>query len=84
MLHANTSNPERILLDMVKLAGTIWSNTTGTLTLCQGPDTMLNWIALSNSTAGKCAPMQVVKQPEHRRASATEEQKCFSFQTNYD
>ena len=44
----------------------------------------LNWIALSNSTAGKCVPTQVVKQPEHARASTTEEQKSSPFQTNYD
>ena len=25
---------------------------------------VLNWIALSNSTAGKSAPMHVIKQPE--------------------
>ena len=30
---------------------------------------------VSNSTAGKCAPMQVIKQPEHGRTSTTEEQK---------
>ena len=31
--------------------------------------------AISNSTVGKCAPMQVIKQPEHGRTSTTEEQK---------
>ena len=36
---------------------------------------MLNQIALSISTVEKCAPMQVVKQPEHRKASTTKEQK---------
>ena len=45
---------------------------------------VLNRIALSNSTAGKCAPMQVIKQPEHGRTSTTMEQKWSSFQTNYD
>ena len=65
-------------------SGTIWNDATGTLTPIKGPDTMLNWIALSISTAGKCAPMQFVKQPEHGTASATEEQKCSSFQMNYD
>ena len=35
------------------------------------------------STAGKCAPMQVIKQPEHGRTSTTEE-RGSSFQTNYD
>ena len=28
-----------------------------------------------NSTTGKCAPMQVIKQPEHGRTSTTKEQK---------
>ena len=50
-----------------------WAN----LKLChRKSDTLewvLNWIALSNSTAGKCASMQVIKQPEHRRASTTGE-----------
>ena len=45
------------------------------LTPSKGPDTMLNRIVLPISTVEKCAPMQVVKQPEHRRASTTEEQK---------
>ena len=31
---------------------------------------------------GKCAPMLVVKQPEHGRTSTTEEQKSSSFQMN--
>ena len=63
---------------------TIWNDATGTLTPFTGPDTVLNRIALSISTTGKSAPMQVVKQPEHGRASTTEEQKCSSFQMNYD
>ena len=29
------------------------------------PERVLNWIALSNSTAGKCILIQVIKQPEH-------------------
>ena len=41
-------------------------------------------ITLSNSTAGKCTPMQIIKQPEPERTSRTEEQKRSSFQTNYD
>ena len=45
---------------------------------------VLNRIALSNSTAGKCVPMEVIKQPEHGRTSTTEEQKWSSFKTNYD
>ena len=47
--------------------------------LChRNPDILervLNWITLSNSTVGKCAPMQVIKQAEHGRTSITEEQK---------
>ena len=60
---------------------TIWNYTK---TPAKGLDTMLNWIMLSISTAEKCAPMQVVKQPESRKASDTEEQKCSLFQLNYD
>ena len=63
---------------------TIWNNATGTLTPPKGQDTILNRVALSISTVEKCAPMQVVKQPEEWKASTTEEQKCSSFQTNYD
>ena len=37
--------------------GPIWKYATGTF--------KLNQIKLSNSTVGKCAPMQVIKQPEH-------------------
>ena len=54
----------------------IWNYATGTLTLSKE----LNQIALSISTVEKCAPMQVVKQPEQWTASTTEEQKCSSFQ----
>ena len=36
---------------------------------------VLNQIVLSNSTVGKCALMQVIKQPEHGRISLIEEQK---------
>ena len=50
--------------------GNHWNNATGTMTPIQELDTMLNRIALFNSTAGKCAPMQVVKQPEHGRTSS--------------
>ena len=35
-------------------------------------------------TVEKCTSLQVVKQPEQWNASNTEEQKCSSFQTNYD
>ena len=68
---------------MAERAETIWNDATDILTPCQGPDTMLNWIMLFNSTVGKCTTMQVVKQPEHGRASTTKEQKCPSFQANY-
>ena len=47
----------------------------------KGPDTMLNEIALSISPVEKCTPMQVVKQPEHKKASTTEEQKWKKRQT---
>ena len=57
---------------MAELAGPKWA------------DSMLKRIALSISTAEKCAPMQVVKQLENGKASTTKEQKCSSFQTNYD
>ena len=53
----------------------IWNYTTGTLTHPKGPDTMLNPIALSISTVETCAPMQIVKQPEHVKASTIKEQK---------
>ena len=49
------------------------------LELChKNPDILervLNRIALSNSTAGKCTHMHVIKQLEHGRTSTTEEQK---------
>ena len=38
---------------------------------------LLNRIVLSNSTAGKCALMQVMKQPEQGRTSTTEEQEMI-------
>ena len=40
----------------------IWNYTAGTLTPVKRPRTLLNRIALSNSSTGKCAPMQAVKQ----------------------
>ena len=52
---------------------------TGALAPLKRPDTLLNWIALSNSTTGKYAPMQAVKQPGRGRASDTEERNRFSF-----
>ena len=74
-------------MDPAELTGTIWNDATGTLTQgpfkglspYQGPDTMPHRIALSNSTAGKSAPMQVVRQPEQGRASTTRKQKWSSF-----
>ena len=47
-------------------------------------ESMRNQIVLSNFTEGKCAPMQVIKHPEHGRTSTTEEQKLSSFHTNCD
>ena len=45
---------------------------------------VLNQIALyNNSTVRKCAPMQVIKQPEKGTISITEEKKSSSFQTKY-
>ena len=58
-LHAYTSSP-----NIAPMPGLCHKN----------PDTLervLNHITLSNSTAGKCAPMQVVRQPKHGRASTT-------------
>ena len=45
---------------------------------------MQNQVALTISTVEKRVPMQVVKQLENGKDSATGEQKCSSFQTNYD
>ena len=39
------------------------------------PGKVLNQIMLTSSTAGKSAPLQVIKQLEHGRTSTTEEQK---------
>ena len=61
-----------------RTGGTIWNNATDTLTPFKGPDTMQNRMTLSISTAGMCLPVQVVKQPEHRRASITKEQKLVT------
>ena len=79
-LHANTSSPD-----------VYWRkrpNWQAHLELChRNPDILkrvLNWTTLSNSIAGKSAPMQVIKQPEYGRTSKTEEQKWSTFQTNYD
>ena len=60
-----------------------WPNKQTHLELCHRNSgvlqRILNPIMLSNSTVGKCAPMQVIKQPDHGRT--TEEQKWSSFQT---
>ena len=76
-LYANNSSP-----------GIYWRkrpNWQAHLELChRNPDIVeraLNRTALSNSTMGKCASIQVIKQPEHGRTSATKEQKWSSFQT---
>ena len=54
-----------------------WPNKQAHLELCHRNSgilqRILNPIMLSNSTVGKCAPMQVIKQPDHGRT--TEEQK---------
>ena len=48
------------------------------------PDRSLNWIALSNTTEGECAPTQAVKQPvtsesfDHRETF-----KMLLLSTNY-
>ena len=52
---------------------TIWKYAKGTLTPSKGPDSVLNWIALSISTAEKFAPKQVVKQLENGKASTIQE-----------
>lgn len=65
------------------IAGPIWNYGTGALTPLTGPGTLLNRMALSKSTTGKCEPMKAVKQPVRGTASNTEEQNCFSFQTKY-
>ena len=44
---------------------------------------VLNWTTLSSSTVGKCAPMQVIKQPERGRTSTTEEKKYLPFKQNF-
>ena len=78
-VHANTSNPDIYWRKQL--------NWRAHLELCHRNhdmlESVLNWIALSNQTARKCVPMQVVKQPEHMRTLTTEEQKWSSFQTNY-
>ena len=58
---------------------TIWNYATDTLTPSKGPDSVLNQIVQSISTAEKCSPIQSGKEPEHGKASTTEEQKSSSF-----
>ena len=65
-------------------ARTIWNYAKGTVTLSKRPDSIQNQVALSIATVEKRVPMQVVKQPENGKDSATREQKCSSFQMNYD
>ena len=64
-----------------QIGGPIWNYTTGTLTFLQR---VLNWIVLSNLTAGMSTFMQVIKQLEHGRTSKTKKQKESTTQTNYD
>ena len=66
-------------MDLALEHSTIWNYATGTLANFKGPDTMLNWMALSISTVEKYAPKQVVKQPEHGKVPTTEEQKFPPF-----
>ena len=54
--------------------GSIKNYATGTLTPLKDPGFLLNWIALSNSTMGQCAPIQAAKHPVHGRALNAEEQ----------
>ena len=72
-------NPWRILKETTEPAGPF-----GTMSEEHWHPGIGTRCALFNSTAGKCAPMQVVKQLEHGRTSTTEEQKWSYFQTNYD
>ena len=44
------------------IGGSMGNYATETLTPLEVPCTLLNRIALTNSTMGKCAPMQAVKQ----------------------
>ena len=74
-LHANTSSPDVYWRKRL--------NRLAHLQLChRNPDMLkrvLNQIASFNSTAGKCAPMQITNQLEHDIY-----QKWSSFQMNYD
>ena len=76
-LHANTSSCGIYWRKQVNRRASfqLYHRNTDTL------EKMQNCIALSSSSTEMCAAMQVVKQPEHRRASITEGQKC---QMNYD
>ena len=60
---------------MTELAGPFGTMPHATRALTSGLERVLNQITLSNSTAGKCTPMQNMKQPEHGRTSTTKEQK---------
>ena len=77
-LHADTSSPDIYWRKQL--------NRQVHLELChRGPDIqerVLNRIVLSDSIVGKCAPMQVIKEPEYGRTSTNEEQKRSSFQMN--
>ena len=79
-LHAKDSSPDKYWRKQL--------NRLAHLELChRNPDILervLNQITLSNSTAWKCAPMQVIKQSQNGRTSTNKEQKWSSFQTNYN
>ena len=71
LTHQSLTNTER----HGQTSRTIWNYATGTLTTSKGLDSMINRIALSISTVEKCTPKQVVKQPEHGKASNIKVQK---------
>ena len=72
-LHGNTSTPD-VYRKKLPSWQTLLELSHRNLDLLER---VLNRIALSNSTAGKCAPTQVIKHwnIEHWRTSTTEEQK---------
>ena len=54
---------------------------TGTWTPLKRPSTMLNWFEWTNSTTGKCAPLETVK--SWNRGELQPSRKNSSLQTNY-
>ena len=72
-LHASNSNPDVYYIEGNDHTGRpIWNYATGTPNILES---VLNQIMPSNSTVGKCTPMEVTKQPEQGRTSTTKEQK---------